>query len=160
MSSISRFITIFFAPLLFAGCSGEEQPIGMPSLHSVRLTVVQDGTPLQGASVQLMPDDASNTWASGGATDTLGVVKIMTMGKYEGAPAGKYKVTVDKITSDGPAEAVNDPAGSPPATLFRVVDAKFSSAKTTTAELSVTEGGLTEETIDVGPAVKKELPKL
>lgn len=142
------------------GCGGEERPAGMPILQPVTIKIVQGGSPLEGASVQLMPEEASNTWASGGSTDAMGEVKIMTMGKYDGAPAGKYKVTVDKISSDGPADAGNDPAGSPQATLFRVVDPQFTSLKTTTAELTVAEGSPTEETIDVGPAIKKELPKL
>lgn len=158
--SISGFLAIGLASAVFAGCSSEELPVGMPSLQPVRVTIMQEGTPLEGASVQLMPEEASNTWASGGSTDAMGIVEIMTMGKYNGAPAGKYKVIVDKIMSDGPLEVVDDPAGSPQATLFRLVDPQFNSSRTTKAELTVTEGASTEETIDVGPAIKKELPKL
>ncbi|TWT65957.1 carboxypeptidase regulatory-like domain-containing protein [Allorhodopirellula solitaria] len=158
--SISRFLVIGLGAAFFAGCSGEELPVGMPSLQPVKVTIVQGGTPLEGASVQLMPEDASNTWASGGSTDAMGVVNIMTLGKYDGAPAGTYKVTVDKISSDGPVAAANDPAGAPPAALFRLVDPQFSSSKTTAAEVTVAEGVPAEETIDVGPAIKKELPKL
>ncbi|TWU09998.1 carboxypeptidase regulatory-like domain-containing protein [Allorhodopirellula heiligendammensis] len=158
--SISKLFIIGLSATFFVGCSGDELPVGMPSLQPVKVTIVQDGTPLEGASVQLMPEDASNTWASGGSTDATGVVNIMTLGKFEGAPAGTYKVTVDKISSEGPVEVSNDPAGVPPATMFRLVDPQFSSLKTTTAEVTVAEGETTEQLIDVGPAIKKELPKL
>lgn len=158
--SIFRLLAIGLGSMMIVGCSGDERPVGMPSLQPVKVTIVQDGKPLEGASVQLMSEETSNTWASGGSTDAMGEVKIMTMGKYDGAPAGKYKVTVDKISSDGSVGAGNDPAGSPAATQFRLVDPQFISLKTTTAELTVAEGVPTEETIDVGPAIKKELPKL
>lgn len=146
--------------LAFVGCSGDDRPEGLPDLQPVKIKVVQDGTPLEGASVQLISEDASNTWASGGSTDAMGVALIRTLGKYEGAPAGTYKVIVDKVTTDGPAVAVDDPSGSPPADSYRVVDPKFNSAETTTAELTVAEGSPNEETIDLGPAVKQEMPKL
>lgn len=142
------------------GCSGEDRPVGLPDLAPVTIIIVQDGKPLEGASVQLISEDASSKWATGGSTNALGEAILMTQGKYEGAPAGKYKVTVDKITNDGPAVVVDDPAGAPPVTSFRLIDAKFTSAETTTAELTVAAGTPLVETIDVGPAVKKELPKL
>ncbi|TWU16254.1 carboxypeptidase regulatory-like domain-containing protein [Allorhodopirellula heiligendammensis] len=146
--------------LTISGCGGEDLPDGLPDLQPVIVKVIQGGAPLEGASVQLIPQDSSNTWASGGSTDATGVAKIMTHGKYEGAPAGTYKVTVDKFTTDGPAVAADDPDGAPAATSYRHVDPLFSSAESTTAELTVAEGSPTEETIDVGATVKKALPKL
>lgn len=154
--------SVLLAALCLAvlGCSGEDRPTGLPDLQPVKIKIVQGGAPLEGASVQLVPEESSNKWASGGSTDAMGEAIIMTHGKYEGAPVGKYKVTVDKTMTDGPAVVVDDPAGSPPATSFRLVDAQFNSVETTTAEITVAAGTPLEETIDVGPAVKKELPKL
>lgn len=146
--------------LAVLGCSGDDRPTGLPDLAPVKIIIVQGGTPLEGASVQLIPVESSNKWVSGGSTNALGEATIMTHGRYEGAPAGKYKVIVDKITTDGPAVPVDDPSGSPPATSFRLVDATFNSPETTTAELTVAAGAPVVETIDVGPAVKKELPSL
>lgn len=158
----SQTVSVLLAGLglVALGCSGDDRPAGLPDLAPVKIIILQDSKPLEGASVQLLSDEPSSKWAVGGSTNAMGEAIIMTHGKYDGAPAGKYKVTVDKVTTDGPAVAIDDPDGSPPATSFRLVDAKFNSAKTTTAELTVAAGAPLEETIDVGPAVKKELPKL
>lgn len=146
--------------LTILGCSGEELPDGMPALQPVQIKIVQGGTPVEGASVQLLPQDAANTFASGGSTDASGVAKIVTLGRYDGAPAGTYKVTIDKIVNDGPAVAEDDPDGVTPVASYRVIDPKFSMADSTTAEITVAEGGTTEETIDVGAAIKEKMPEL
>ncbi len=56
-------------------------PDGMPELYPVVVSVVQDGKPLEGASVQLIPADAINArWACGGCTNANGEAEIATLG--------------------------------------------------------------------------------
>ena len=69
----------------------------MPRLYPASMTITQEGTPLDGALVQLIPEDSANSsWGPGGTTDSSGVVVLRTNGKYKGAPLGKYRVTVSK----------------------------------------------------------------
>jgi len=78
------------------GC-GERLPAGMPRLYPASITVTQEGTPLAGALVQLIPEDPANAaWGPGGTTNQSGVVVLRTNGAYLGAPLGTYKVTVSK----------------------------------------------------------------
>ena len=51
-----------------------------------------EGQPLEGASVQFFPEDRDSRWGSGETTDSSGNVSIRTLGKYNGAPAGRYTV--------------------------------------------------------------------
>jgi len=83
--------------LVVAGCGGQILPEGMPKLTPVVLTVTMDGAPLDGATVGLIPLDSANSrWNAGGVTDQSGKAKIRTLAQYNGAVAGKYKVTVTK----------------------------------------------------------------
>ena len=81
--------------LVLPGCGGEPKPDGFPKLHPVSLTFVQDGEPLEGASVILVPQSDSK-WASGGITDAKGIAVLKTHGKFVGVPAGAYKVRIQK----------------------------------------------------------------
>ena len=56
--------------LFLHGCGGQKLPEGMPKLTPVNLIVMQDGTPLDGAVVSLIPTDNSR-WNAGGVTDRL-----------------------------------------------------------------------------------------
>ncbi|MFG0261658.1 MAG: carboxypeptidase regulatory-like domain-containing protein [Novipirellula sp. JB048] len=161
MKKSPRVCTILLTvSLTLLGCSAEQLPDGMPELQPLTIEIVQGGTPLEGASVQLIPQDAANTWASGGSTDPRGQAEIMTMGKYRGAPVGTYKVTIDKFLNDGPAAAMDDPSGGTAPTSYRLVDPQFSRADTTTAEITVAKGETNQATIDIGDAVKIKLPAL
>jgi len=81
--------------LVITGCGGEPKPDGFPKLYPVSLKFVQEGEPLEGASVVLVPQSDSK-WASGGITDAKGVVTLRTHGKFAGVPAGTYKVRIQK----------------------------------------------------------------
>lgn len=159
---LSDFTSLMLLGLfsLAIGCAGEAPPEEIPDLHSVEITVVQGGAPLEGASVQLVPQDEANRWASGGSTNAEGEANIVTMGKYDGVPAGSYKVTVDKVVNEDAGAALDDPSAPLVSNSHRVVAAEFNHAETTPAEITVTTDGATQETIDVGEAVQEEIPEL
>jgi len=89
---------------LFAGCT-QKLPDGFPKLYPTTLTVTQEGTPLAEASVILYSaDDPSFRWVVTGVTDSKGNAPLGTFAttqiRKNGAPAGKFKVTVTKTKSD------------------------------------------------------------
>ncbi len=150
------------ASVALGGCSSEEAPSGLPSLVPVTINVQQGGVPLEGASVQLVMVDSSNPWASGGSSDASGNVKVMTLGKYEGAAEGKYKVIVAKTVTDSAAAAAsNDPAASTEHKIYDYVDLQYKLAEKTPLEIEVSASDAgTPKVIDVGPPIKKEAPKI
>jgi len=95
--------SILFTPLLLSisfliGCGGPSRPADLPRLYPVSLTVIQEGEPLAGATVQLFPEDpALAQWSPMGITDASGTVALKTNAIYNGAPLGSYKITVSKI---------------------------------------------------------------
>ena len=145
--------------LVVAGCSDNTQPTGMPKLIPVTVTVTQGGTPLEGATVQLIALDSANSqWAAGGSTDAAGVANFVTLGQYQGVAPGKYKVTVSKSVSEGgpSAVAVDSPSSISTTKTFLLVDPKFQSFETTPLEIEVTEASMVLDTIDVGVPIKIE----
>ncbi|MDR1141581.1 MAG: carboxypeptidase-like regulatory domain-containing protein [Planctomycetaceae bacterium] len=162
-------LTLFcFILLGLTSCNKIQKPEGMPELYPAKITIVQEGTPLEGAVVTLLNQDASQSkWVVGGRTDANGVCLAKTYGKYSGAPAGKYKVVVAK-TEKTEGETAKQP---PPqdhkaleeynikrgkeAKWYDYVDVQYKSEETTDLEIEITIGK-NEQTIDVGKAIKKE----
>lgn len=142
------------------GCSGQSIPDDLPELYPTTLTVHQSGTPLVGASVQLVAaDPALQKWVSGGSTNEKGEVVVMTHGKFEGAPVGKFKVTVNKTLTEGQS-AGNDPGVSNPVKIYDLVETKFRSITTTPVEVEIMAGENNLDVIDVGVAVKDAAAEL
>jgi hypothetical protein len=151
---------IILFPIL-SGCSREQLPPGLPKLYPVTITIVQDGQPLNGASVVIVNEDyASSSWAAGGVTNEKGQVKLRTEGKYSGAPAGKYKVTVTKI--DVPEIELPEDSSSPEYErktkeiqdkTFYLVEDKFTKLNTTPLKLEITPTSKNID-LDVSPAVR------
>ena len=83
---------------IVVGC-GPKLPVGMPKLYPVTITVMQDGTPLEGATVVL--SGGSGVWSATGLTDAQGKTNLHTQGQYAGVPEGKFKVAVTKAISEG-----------------------------------------------------------
>lgn len=141
---------------LILGCQGETRPAGMPELHPVTLTLTQAGTPLADATVRLVPQDASNTWYSGGHTDERGVAVIQTDRKYAGVPAGSYKVTVSKLEMPAPAAADLSPLDAPPGgSTYDLVPSEYGHPDKTPLQITVATGSNQQE-FDLGPAVRIE----
>lgn len=152
------------------GCS-EPLPEGMPELYPAKITITQDGESLPGATVSLYPEDSALTrWPVGGVTDQNGTATLVTYGKYPGAPAGKFKVMVNKTVSEG------DPIPEPPAQnaspeeraaydraiktgsyeIFQVVAAEYRTADKTPLAIEVTADGENAFDLDIGEAVKEK----
>ena len=163
-----KFFALLGAVALTAvvGCGGPKKPADLPELYPVKITVIQDGKPLEGASVQLNDPSLAIRFVMGGKTDAKGVAVIKTDAQFAGAPAGKFKVTVSK--EDIP-ELPADLAGGPPTdpaelaeynkklaehsdSACDTVDLQFKKMGTTPAEIEVTTSGA-ETTVDVGEKV-------
>ena len=72
------------------------RPEGCPKLYPCTLKVIQGGEPLEGATVNVFPDDPELArWPITGLTDADGQVVLMTQ-TFLGAPLGSYTVTVSK----------------------------------------------------------------
>jgi len=141
------------------GCAASDRPADLPPLVRCAVQVMQDGAPLQGAQVLLV--SANSKWSVGGMTDDTGVAQMFTHGKFAGAPAGDYKVTVVKeIVEEVPnPRHVPDKDNEPTLTkITKPVDPQFGQAKTTPLELTVAAAGALTHTVDVGPAVAGKSP--
>ena len=87
---------------LFGCSSGRVPPKGIPKLYPCLLTVTQEGAPLAGAVVRLHLQGTLLDWTVSGTTDETGTVTIYTDGFFAGAPAGEFKVTVEKFETVAP----------------------------------------------------------
>ncbi len=145
------FLFIGFVSFVASGCSSEKLPDGMPDLIPTVIKLTQGGAPLEGASIALVPQTAENSrWASGGSTDSNGEVTIQTLGRYPGAPPGKYKVTVYKSLVEDLSPGLEDsPNVSKKYKTFSLVDTKLRTPDTTSLQLEVA-GPETLQTFDVG----------
>ena len=115
--------------ITLTGCGDSSKPAGLPTLYPVEVKVIQDGTPLVSAQVQLT--SSAFSWVAAGSTDDSGVASLWTAEKYSGAPAGHFKVTVTQ----------------------RSVDTKFSNMETTPLTADIDSRTKMIE-FDVSPAVK------
>jgi len=115
----------------------------MPPLYPLVLTVTQDGKPLEDARISLFSEEGESTWTVGGTTDVNGRASLMTHGKYQGVPGGKYKVCIFKVEGIMPDE-------------YDLVDVKLKSPTTTTLRLEVTPS-IKSAILDVGNPIRERL---
>ena len=158
----SPHVFLLLAFLLPCGCSKEPLPDGMPTLHPVELTFLQDGQPLAEATVKLYPQDADlQRWEAGGVTDEAGKVIMSTQSRYRGVAAGSFKVTVSKIDRDPSTfkGEMNDSRieeferAESARKSYDVVEPKYKDSKTTDLELTVVSGKNAQQ-FDVGKPVR------
>ncbi len=87
------------ALMAFSAC-GPKVPSDVPKLFPAVVTVVDGGTPIEGAQVIFYPTaEGGGSLTVCGTTDAKGVANISTIrASYvgKGAPAGDFKVTVNK----------------------------------------------------------------
>lgn len=147
---------------LLTGCGAEvEKPVGMPDLYPCTLTLVQEGQPLVGATVQTISEDAGGRWGASGITNEQGEAVLITYGKYHGVQAGKHHVIVNKQEAD--AAEVKMEAGIPvpgAGTLpkvFTLVEKRYTHQKTTPLELEIAPGQSNDQTFDCGRAIREKL---
>ena len=161
------FICFLFCALalsLSSGCGGPERPAGLPPLFPVSLTVTQEGTPLADATIALRCAENSMTWTIGGRTGDNGVVVLWTHGRFRGAPAGTFKVTISKMINEGESEmlAALDRGDSAAAARIEVnsvsyVQEEYESFETTPVEIEITRRDRMIN-VDAGPAVRISRP--
>lgn len=145
MRPLLTFVLLVFLLLGPLGCSrGPQKPEGLPDLHPVTLTVIQDGKPLDGAIVSLRPLDSSNHWGSNGLTDANGKAIIKTHGDFAGAPVGKYKVAVIKTEVETSGKT---------SVSYNIINPVYTTYDTTTLEIEVGTGS-NETSLDLGEAVR------
>ena len=141
-----------------AGCRPQRlKPANLPTLIPVRVTVLQQSKPVTGAFVRLLPADASVPWNCGATTGDNGVAIIKTLGEFDGAPEGDYKVLITKIET--PRTAGADLSNATPrkepveSDSFHVIDPKYGAPNETTLEMKVAEGH-SVASFDVGDPVR------
>ena len=139
-------VGLMFGLAALAGCGGEparpgpEKQATAPAGGTVKLR----GAPLAGASVRFQAVDGKVS--AYGTTDAAGKFTLSTYGKDDGAPAGKYKVTVAvsgvKEISPGVLDPNFDPSKSP-------VPADYGNPETTPLTAEVKPGGDNQFPFDV-----------
>lgn len=153
-------VPLILVALSIAGCTGNDgRPADLPPLFPCEITITQEGNPLVGATVGLESiGESQGTYFPAGITDDRGKTVLSTYG-YDGAPAGKYKVTVRKTVTEGGSNATNEygePIGSG-GIEYRTVETKFSRANTTPHEIEVTKSRtMLQATFDVGKPIKEK----
>lgn len=101
-SNMSKLLLILLsvAGMFFLGCGRSNKPPGLPKLYQCTLTFTQEGAPLANATV-LLVNQEKDEWTVAGNTNESGVAKLVTHGKFSGAPAGQYKIVLRKDFIEG-----------------------------------------------------------
>jgi len=160
----SRFFTVYCLLitiiLSLSGCGGPAKPAGFPPLYPVSLKVMQEGQPLVDAAVSLRIADNSMTWSIGGRTDEQGIAVLWTHGKFRGAPAGTFKVAVEKVVNEGEKEMLEAAdrgdtatAAKIPVNSYAFVKDEYTSIEKTPIEIEITKKSKMIE-VDAGSIVK------
>lgn len=152
---------IVFIPCLIiqciciSGCSKSSLPEGFPKLYPCEITVNQGGTPLEGATVTLMPKDPANVYSSSGTTDASGKAVLKTYG-HAGAPMGKSAIVVTKAIDEGGTPVYDPDTGNfvrnAGASTYSYVEKDYTKKETTVLEIEI-QKGKNEKAVDVGKAV-------
>ncbi len=146
-------LMIMAVAVLMTSC-GEKKPEGLPDLYPCKIKVVQEGAPLSGAILYLK--GSSSEFPSSGTTDQEGIAEIFTMGKYSGAPAGEFTVTLEKRISDPEKVEPKVEAGVlvyPNAKLYSLLDLNLRDEKKSPHKITV-EKKSNRFDIDAGKKVK------
>jgi hypothetical protein len=155
----ASFIIICSLFIFLSGCGNDSsRPKDLPPLYPCNLTITQDGQPLVEATVRFVSVD-DGKWNPVAFTDAAGHVEMKTY-SFNGVPAGKYKVLIEKEVKENVVEVKNEVTGATEEksyTLYRIVDEKYSDAKTTPHEIEVTGKNKATATFDVGKAIKQLL---
>ena len=147
----SSFLIIFIASMFpfVSGC-GEQLPPGMPRPHPVTIQIVSEGNPVEGASVMFFPEDQDSRWASGGTTDSAGNVQIRTLGRFNGAPAGVYWMSISKTDM---VEVPGRNPENPNFAYYSLIDPKFNNMAEPAVTVEV-KPGRNVFVQEVGPLVR------
>lgn len=134
----SMFLLILAAASL--GC-GSGEPTLIPGRNPtvpVRGQITLDGTPIEGATVMFFSEKLMIT--SYGKTDQSGQYELTTYEPGDGAPAGRYQVSVKK-SSQTIVEPSDHPALPPKAKTAQLLPPQYSDYKSSQLRAVVAEGG-------------------
>jgi hypothetical protein len=128
-----RVLFPFFVLGIIVGCT-QKHSDGMPRLYKTEITIIQDGKPLEGTLVSLMPSSVQDNWAAGGNTNTKGSASLFVHGKYEGTVPGKYKIIITKMEDEPvPTDKMTErgcPVAGYTQKRYNLINSKFSGTKT------------------------------
>lgn len=147
-------VSIFCALILIAtvGCGNKNtRPADLPEdMSPCKITITQEGTPIEGATV-VLEYETPVKYATSGTTDAKGVATMMTYG-FAGAQQGTAKVLVTKLVTEGAEEAAEYGEQGQQGQDFDTVDIKYKSKDTTDLTITIGKDNV-EETFEVGAAV-------
>jgi hypothetical protein len=156
----------FLVIVFLIGC----RPAEMPTTIPCKITVVNDGVPQVGYDVGLRSVTGNGSLSIMGYTNSSGVTNIQTRlanYKVSGAPAGTYKVTIDKqvqLPSDGVDTSRFSEAElnayiakrAEEAEKLRTVPVRLTNASTTPFEIKLEPGGTAQWTFDLKEHTNKD----
>ncbi len=164
MKNLTCLILLALCASFLTACKKDSRPDGLPDLYPISIKILQEGAPLEGASVTLVSGDAAlMKWPTGGVTNAEGIAVMNTYG-FEGAPAGNFKVTVAKMVEEGGAATEEEAAQAMiegTAINSKMVDLvdptfKYDSKTPFTVDVQASKENPTPE-FDVGAAVHQEV---
>ena len=144
---------ILLAVLCF-GCGGHPKPVGLPVLVPCEINITQNGEPLDGAVVSLLPDDGAKGWGTIGHTDASGKAVMNTRMHWKGAPKGKYIITVTRSIQETLPGKEGEGKWDNLVT-YNTIQKEYGDVSQSSLRLEVT--GKTSATFDVGKAVKERV---
>jgi hypothetical protein len=110
-------------------------------------TVLLQGSPVEGANVAFVPQDAATGRVAVGRTDAQGRFQLATSQQASGALPGSYKVKISKEVSEGGMSAEESQAyfqktgqPPPPATVKDLLPAKYKNADSSGLTAEVKSG--------------------
>ena len=158
--SLAPLMSVALLVIFAVGC-GHKIPAEFQDLCPTVITIVQNGTPLEGASIALTPLGGSG-FSAGGTTDANGVVVLLTQGEYKGAKPGKYRVSVVKESRTLNQEFEGNSMAGPATpeqrkamyTIRTFVDPQYTNSRTSPLEMEI-KAGENNQTFDLGDPVDK-----
>ena len=123
------------------------------------ITVSMDGKPVANVTVRLVSGQQIH-WGCSGITNSSGKASLVTDGKYQGIPAGNYKVLLTRIdTEHREYKGFIEEAKLPPKKQTVVIDLKYEDEDETPYEIVVTDGQKASLECHVDPPESPDLPK-
>ncbi|MDR1491543.1 MAG: carboxypeptidase-like regulatory domain-containing protein [Planctomycetaceae bacterium] len=156
MKKTIAFSMAILTASLIAGCQDQSRPADLPTLFPCAILITQDGKPLDGAVVELVPVDAANAkYRASSATDADGKAVLTTYG-FDGVPAGRYKVCVWKTVVEGVKQFTNADGETvnTNGVDYQTVEPQYSSAETTPHEINIADKKTPLISFDVGKPIK------
>ncbi|MCL2120082.1 MAG: hypothetical protein FWH27_16820 [Planctomycetaceae bacterium] len=156
----------FFVCATISGCRDASRPADLPTLYPCILTFQQEGKPLVGAVISLEPAGKSSKWAVTSITDESGVARVVTHGKYPGAPEGDYAIVIykeeneqEKTNRTTVDDLGNEVEVGGMISTYSCVEKDYTDPATSPLKITITKGK-NEQNFECGKAVRVLLRKV